>query len=53
MKKINKEYNYTISDIKKFLIKFPKLSKINEDITQKRMPLKYNTKLDWEKNERI
>jgi sialic acid synthase SpsE/spore coat polysaccharide biosynthesis protein SpsF (cytidylyltransferase family) len=53
MKKINKEYNYTISDIKKFFIKFPKLSEINKDITQKRMPLKYNTKLDWEKNERI
>ena len=49
MKKINKEYNYTLEDIKNFFNKFPKLIKINKRVVQKKMPIHFNTKLDWSK----
>ena len=49
MKKIDKEYNYTLEDIKDFFIKFPKLIKINKGIVQKKIPIHFNTKLDWSK----
>ena len=52
MKKINKPYNYTIDDIKKFFIKFPKFIKINKGALQKKMPISFSTKLDWTKNEK-
>ena len=53
MKKVKKEYNYTLNDIKKFFIKYPKLSKINKNVIQKKMPLFFNTKLDWKRDEKI
>ena len=49
MKKIDKEYNYTLEDIRNFFIKYPKLIKINKGIVQKKMPIYFNTKLDWSK----
>ena len=52
MKKINKPYNYTIDDIKKFFITFPKFIKINKGTVQKKMPISFSTKLDWTKNEK-
>ena len=52
MKKINKPYNYTIDDIKKFFITFPKFIKINKGAVQKKMPISFSTKLDWTKNEK-
>ncbi len=53
MKEINKEHDYTIDDIKNFFIKFPKFNKINKNIIQKKIPISFNTKLDWGKNEKI
>ena len=47
MKKINKEYSYTIEDIKNFFKKFPKISKINKNIIQRKMPLKFNSNIKW------
>ena len=45
MKKINKEYDYTLDDIKLFFSKYPKLKKINNSTKQRNMPLEYNSKL--------
>ena len=47
MKRTNKEYNYTIDDIKMFFKKHPKFININKGVIQKKMPIKFNTNLNW------
>lgn len=47
MKKIGKEFDYTMDDIFDFFNKYPEVLKINKKISQKSTPISVNTKIDW------